>query len=174
MTRWLFLAFLLLLLSIGIWYAYLGGFNKPTVALITTQKPVFLAGQYFQGPASSSKFGPLFRDAQQALDKGQLRGSLGNIYYSNPEDADDSVKAFVGVVVADTTSQPLPAGYRYRTFPAGQRVVQARLEASYMVAPDKLYSGVQDFIEAKKLTSAKIYLERFPAGQPVEVLAVVK
>ena len=142
--------------------------------LITTAQPVYLAGRYFEGKASSDEFGPLFRQAQQVLNNGQLRGALGNIYYSDPEASDDTVRAFVGLVVADTTSQQLPPGYRYRTFPAGQRVVQARLNASYMVAPDKLYSGAKNFMQEQKLTSAKIYLEQFPADAPAEVMAVVK
>jgi len=144
------------------------------VQLTITAQPIYLAGRYFEGKASSAEFGPLFRQAQQVRDNGQLHGALGNIYYSDPEASDDTVRAFVGLVVADTTSQKLPAGYRYRTFPAGQRVVQARLAASYMVAPDKLYSGVKNFMQEHKLASAKIYLERFPADAPAEVLAVVK
>ncbi|UOR04792.1 hypothetical protein MUN82_17835 [Hymenobacter aerilatus] len=174
MTRWLFLGLLLVSLSVAVWYAYLGGFRNPYVQLTTTTQPIYLAGRYFEGKASSAEFGPLFRQAQQVLDNGQLRGSLGNIYYSDPEASDDTVRAFIGLVVADTVSQKLPADYRYRTFPAGQRVVQARIEASYMVAPDKLYSGVKNFMQKQKLTSAKTYLEQFPTDAPAEVLAVVK
>ena len=174
MTRWLFLALLLVALSAAVWYAYLGGFRAPVVRLTTTAQPIYLAGQPFQGAASSPEFGPLFRRAQQLRDQGRLRGALGNIYYSNPETSGDSVRAFIGVVVADTMARPLPAGYRYRVFAAGQRVVEARLTASYLVAPGKLYDGIRDFIAREKLTSRQVYLEQFPNEGPAEVLAVVQ
>lgn len=174
MTRWFFLALLLVTLSAVAWYAYLGGFRSPTVVLTTTQQPVYLAGRAFAGPANSSQFGPLFRQAQQLREKGTLRGDLGNIYYSNPEAEDDSVKAFVGIIVPDTTSQRLPAGYRYRVFAAGQRVVHATLDASFMIAPGTLYTSIREFAQQHHLTAKKIYLERFPEEKPVEVLAVVQ
>ncbi|MCR5888035.1 hypothetical protein LRS06_09665 [Hymenobacter sp. J193] len=174
MTRWLFLLFLgVAAVAAGI-YAYLGGFRTPKVTLITTSQPIYLAGRYFQGRADSKEFGPLFRQAQQLQESGQLRGDLGNVYYNDPEAAGDTVKAFVGLIVADTTTQTLPSGYRYSTFNGGQRVVRARVEASYMVAPDRLYSGIKHFAEAQKIKLGKVYVERFPAQGPVEVLALVK
>ena len=80
----------------------------------------------------------------------------------------------VGVLVADTTSQQLPAGYRYRTFAAGQSVLHARINASYLVAPDKLYAGIKDAAEDRKLALRHIYLEHFPENGEPEVFAVVK
>ncbi|QIX61485.1 hypothetical protein FY528_07390 [Hymenobacter lutimineralis] len=174
MNRWFLLLSLAVIATVAGIYAYLGGFTTAEVELLTTKEPIFLAGRYFQGRADSKDFGPLFRQAHQLQESGQLRGDLGNVYYNDPEAAGDTVKAFVGLIVADTTSQTLPTGYRYSTFSGGQRVVRARVQASYMVAPDKLYSGIKHFAEQEKIKLGKVYVERFPAQGPVEVLALVK
>jgi hypothetical protein len=172
--RWFWLIGLFLALILAGVYTYLGGFRQPEVAVITTGKPVFLAGRYYNGPVSGSDFGPLFRQAQQLKANNHIQGTLGNIYYNDPEAAGDTVKAFVGLIVADTVSQKLPPGYRYSTFNGGQRVVQARLEASYMLAPGKLYGSIREFAKQQKLPLRQVYVERFPDTGPAEVLAVVK
>jgi hypothetical protein len=174
MTRWLFLAALLIAFGFAGVYAYLGGFRAADVTLETTAQPVYLAGRYFSGRVNSDQFGPLFRQAQQLHESGQLHGDLANIYYNDPAAAEDTVRAFVGLAVADTVSQQLPTGYRYRTFAAGQRVVHAQIQASYMVAPDKLYSGVKTYAEKQKLKLAQVYLERFGAEDRAEVIAALK
>ncbi|SMB82023.1 hypothetical protein SAMN00120144_3045 [Hymenobacter roseosalivarius DSM 11622] len=172
--RWFWLiGFALALILAGV-YAYLGGFRQPEVAVITTAKPIFLAGRYYNGPVRGDEFGTLFRQAQQVKANNHLQGTLGNIYYNDPEAAGDTVKAFIGLIVADTVSQNLPPGYHYSTFSGGQRVVQARLKASYMLAPGKLYSGIKDFAKQQKLGLGQVYVEQFPDTGPVEVLAVVK
>ncbi|RSK37537.1 hypothetical protein [Hymenobacter metallilatus] len=167
---------LALLLTLGFAVAYwrMGGFKAATVTLETTTQPYFLAGRYYAGPAQDEAFGDLTREAYNLRKAGKLRGDFGNIFYNSPESSRDSARVFVGVLVADTTSQQLPAGYEYRTFAAGQRVLHARINASYLVAPDKLYTGVKDAAEAQKLTLRNVYLERFPEQGEPEVLAVVK
>lgn len=172
--RWFFLLTIVVAALAAGLYAYLGGFRSPQVELVTTSSPIFLAGRYYNGRADSKDFGPLFRQAQQLRDGGQLRGDLANIYYNDPEAAGDTVKAFIGLIVPDTVTQKLPAGYRYSVFSGGQRVVRAQVAASYLVAPDKLYSGIRSFAAAQHIQLGKIYVERFPAQGPVEVLAVVK
>jgi hypothetical protein len=172
--RWFWLISFLLVLVLGGVYAYLGGFRQPEVGVIITKKPIYLAGRYFNGPVRSEEFGPLFRQAQQLKANQQLKGTLANIYYNDPEAAGDTVKAFVGLIVVDTVSQKLPPDYRYSTFSGGQRVIQARLDASYMIAPGKLYSGIKDYAKKQKLPLLQVYVEQFPDGGPAEVLAVVK
>lgn len=172
--RWFWLiGFVLVLILTGV-YTYLGGFRQPEIAIITTTKPIFLAGRYYNGPVSGADFGPLFRQAQQLKASSQLRGTLGNIYYNDPEAAGDTAKAFVGLIVEDTVSQKLPPGYRYSTFSGSQRVVRARLEASYLLAPGKLYGGIKDFAKQQKLPLRQVYVEQFPDTGPAEVLAVMK
>lgn len=151
---------LITLLGLGV-YAYLGGLKTPTVALETPAAPVLLAGQPYHGPADAPAFGDLFRQAQQAQAGGGLPGRLANLYRNNPDKARDTVQAFVGIAVADS-SRPLPPGWHYRAVTAGGRVVAARLRGvSYLLAPGKLYPAALEQAKALKLTQRDFYLEQF-------------
>ena len=174
MNRIFLLLSLFLILAAGVAYYFLGGFKKADVTLETTAQPIFLAGRYFEGPANSEQFGDLTREAYEIRTSGKLRGTFGNIFYNDPAKASETAKVFVGLVVDDTVSQQLPKGYRYRAFAAGQRVLHARIIASYLVAPDKLYTGVKAAAKEQNLTLQNVYLEKFPATGPVEVWAAVK
>lgn len=165
---------LLLIVAFGVAYFSFGGFKKAEVKLETTAQPVFLAGSYFEGPANSETFGDMTRKAYEYRTSGKVRGTFGNIFYNDPASSSEAAKVFVGLIVDDTLSQTLPAGYRYRVFPAGQRVLHATIEASYLIAPDKLYAGVKEHAKQNNLALQSVYLERFPSTGPVELLAVVK
>jgi hypothetical protein len=158
-------------------YAYLGGLRTPTVALETTPTPTLLAGQPFHGKVQDQHFGELFREAKNTQENGRLGSglALANIYYNNPETAHDTIRAFVGLAVADTT-HPLPTGWRYRVVPAGQRIMRASIKGvSFLLAPDKLYPAATDAIKAQKLTQrGNFYLERFGADEISEMWIGVK
>ena len=157
-------------------YAYLGGLRTPTVALETTAAPVLLAGQPFHGKVQDQRFGELFREASTMQANGRFgtARSLANLYYNDPETAHDTIRAFVGLTVADTTAA-LPAGWRYREVPAGQRAMHARLAGvSFMLAPGKLYAAAEENIKAQKLTKQPPYLEQFEAGDNSELWVGVK
>jgi hypothetical protein len=154
-------------------YAYLGGLRTPSVALETTVAPVLLAGQPFHGKVDDAHFGELFRTAKtwQDAHAGQ---PLANLYYNDPESAHDSIRAFVGVRVPDTTAA-LPAGWRYRVVPPGRRVVAARVQGvSFLLAPGKLYAAAQQLIKDHKLTKQPFYLEQFGADEADELRVGVK
>jgi hypothetical protein len=171
--RYLFLAIIVLtLVAVGV-YVYLGGTRDPKVALETTPAPLYLAGQPYQGSVRSETFGQLFRKAKDA--QASLRGDLANLYLNDPETSHDTIAAFIGLAVADTT-RPLPAGFRYRLVPAGQRVVAARISGvSYLLAPNKLYPAALEAIKKQKLTPrGNFYLERFGADETSEMLVGVK
>ena len=171
--RYLFLAIILLTVAAAGTYAYLGGTRTPTVTLETTAAPLYLAGQPFHGSVRNEDFGPLFRRAKDA--QGRLRGDLANLYLNNPETSHDTINAFIGLAVADTT-QALPAGFRYRLVPAGQRVIAARLTGvSFLLSPNKLYPAALEAVKARKLTQrGDFYLERFGADDASEVWVGVK
>jgi len=174
MTRWIFLAILLLTAAGVAVYGYLGGFRKPEVTVTTTPQPIFLLGHYYKGSVRGEEFGPLFRQAQQFRASGAVRGELANIYYNDPTTTRDTVEAFIGLIVADTMTRKLPSGYRYRTFAAGQRVIQARTTASYLLAPNMLYPAVEATAKQQKLKLRQVYLEQFAEEGPSEVLAVIE
>lgn len=144
-------------------YAYLGGFNEPTVR-VTTSDTHFIAGQYFTGPLADKQLGELFRSAAENLDAKKLQGTLANIYYNNPEQEKDSIKAFIGVKITDTTAT-LPAGYELRKVAGGKKVVQATINAHYMLSPKKLYPALFDYLKKNKLQTQTTYLEIFPSHQ---------
>ena len=172
-VRYLFLAIILLTVAAAGFYVYLGGNRTPTVTLETTTAPLYLAGQAFHGSVRGDDFGQLFRQAKDA--QARLRGDLANLYLNDPESAHDTIRAFIGLAVADTT-QPLPAGFRYRLVPTGQRVIAARLiGVSYLLSPNKLYPAALEAVKAQKLTlRGDFYLERFGANEASEVLMGVK
>ena len=172
--KYFFLAFLLFSATgVGV-YAYLGGFRAPAVALETTSAPIFVVGQPYRGPAQSEFFAQLFRQASDAQAAGHYHGDLTNIFLNSPEKARDTVQAFVGIAVADTTAPALP-GWRYRVVPAGQRVMAARLKGtSYLLAPGKLYPAAFEAIKAQKLTQRDFFLERFSSDDRAEVWVGVK
>ncbi|MCC3153343.1 hypothetical protein Q3A66_10890 [Hymenobacter sp. BT770] len=172
--RYLFLAVILLTLAAAGTYLYLGGTREPKVALETTAAPLYLAGQLYHGSVRGDAFGQLFRRAKEVQTQ-QRRGDLANLYFNDPETAHDTITAFIGLTVADTT-RPLPAGFRYRIVPAGQRIVAARLTGvSYLLAPNKLYPAALEAIKKQKLTQrGDFYLERFGADDASEVWVGVK
>ncbi|MDQ2794262.1 MAG: hypothetical protein M3Y12_09685 [Bacteroidota bacterium] len=171
--RYLFLAIILLTLAAAGTYAYLGGTREPKVTLETTAAPLYLAGQPFHGKVTGDGFGDLFRQAKDA--QARLHGDLANLYLNDPETAHDTIRAFIGLIVPDTT-QPLPAGFRYRVVPAGQRVLAARLTGvSYLLAPNKLYPAALEAVKKQQLTQrGDFYLERFGANEESEVWVGVK
>ena len=175
--RYVFLAFILLTFVAAGTYIYLGGLREPAVVLETTAAPLLLAGQPYHGPVSAEGFGQLFRQAKAAQEGGPLAGgALTNLYYNDPEKAQDSIRAFIGLAVAGAdSSRPLPPGFRYRLVPAGQRVVAARLRGvSYLLAPNKLYPAAFEFVKARKLTRRPFYVEQFGADEQAQVWVGVK
>ena len=171
--RYLFLAVILLTLIAAGTYVYLGGTREPKIALETTAAPLYLTGQLFHGKVTGDIFGSLFRQAKDAQTR--LRGDLANLYLNDPETAHDTIRAFIGLAVTDTT-QTLPSGFRYRVVPAGQRVLAARLTGvSSLLAPNKLYPAALEAVKTQKLTQrGDFYLERFGANEESEVWIGVK
>jgi hypothetical protein len=158
-------------------YAYLGGLRTPSVALETTSAPTLLAGQVYAGKVQSQRFGELFREAKTTQENGRLGTglALANVYYNNPETAHDTIQAFIGLAVTDTTHS-LPTGWRYRMVPAGQRIMRASIRGvSFLLAPDKLYPAATEAIKAQKLTQrGNFYLERFGADEISEMWIGIK
>ncbi|CAN5866876.1 hypothetical protein BH24BAC1_BH24BAC1_35610 [soil metagenome] len=157
-----FLLFLLLILVFGLGlYGFLGGFNKVRVGLVVAE-PRYLVGQFYAGPTQGEDFDRVFREAGRLVEEGVLPGELGGLYYRNPHASPDSIRAFVGVFVADSLVR-VPAGMELLRVPGGRQVVRAAVVAHYILAPDRLYPALFDFAEQQGLTLREEYLERFPA-----------
>lgn len=155
--------FIILAVLVGIvasFYAYLGGFNTPQI-VVTTSDPMFVAGKYYEGPADEKAFGEIFEEIGQAVEKKIITGTLTNIYYNNPEIQSDTIKAFVGVALSDTTA-PIPADYKIRVIAGSKKVLQVTINAHFLLAPNKLYPALFEYLKVNKLEAIPPYLEQFP------------
>ncbi|WP_187262824.1 GyrI-like domain-containing protein [Pontibacter beigongshangensis] len=156
-----FLAIMLLLIALGaIFYGWLGGFSGTTVTSASSEQ-LLVAGKPFRGHTKDEALGNTFRQVAQVLDQKELAGVPANIYYNNPDEANDTISAFIGVLVPDTTQQ-LPAGFELRTVPADRKVLRAEVNAHYMLAPNKLYQALFDHAEKHNLKLEPFYVEWFP------------
>lgn len=167
-----FISIIIIVLAIGFgFYAYLGGFNSVQV-ILTTSKPVFVAGRYFAGGMKDKALGNYFQQSAKLLEEKKLTGHLGNIYYNNPEEAHDSIQAFIGIIVSDSLVK-LPEGYELRKWLGNQPVLQATVKAHFFLAPNKLYSSLFDYAKKNKLNLKKQYLEEFPEKRYGRVQALL-
>ena len=153
-------------------YTYLGGFTAPDVALATS-KTIYIAGQPYQGSVEDEALGKAFQRAAEVLEKNELNGMPGNIYYNDPDKSGDSLRAFVGVIIPDT-SVALPTGYELRTVPGGRQVVHVEVNANVAIAPKKLYEAVFDYAKEENLKLEDFYVEWFPASDRGVVEVPVK
>jgi len=153
-------------------YTYIGGFTAPEVAVITSQ-PIHMAGQPFEGSMKDEALVKAFKRAAEVLERKELKGMPGNIYYNNPEQSSDSLRAFVGVILPDTTAA-LPGGYEWRTVPGGRKVVHVEVNANVAIAPRKLYSALFDYADQQNLKLEEFYVEWFPASDRGVVEVPVK
>ncbi|MCC9136638.1 GyrI-like domain-containing protein [Pontibacter silvestris] len=143
-----------------IFYVYIGGFTAPDV-ITSTSKTMYIAGQPFKGSIKDEALGEAFSKAGNILEDSMLIGVLGSVYYNNPENEGDSLIAFIGIVVPDK-NVTLPEGYELRTIEGGRKVLRAEVNASYMVAPGKLYGALFEYAEQHKIELEKFYVEWFP------------
>ena len=144
-------------------YGYLGGFDSPDIA-VTTSAPVTIVGKYYAGQVEDKQFDLLFQEIGKTIADKKLVGTLANIYYNNPEDQNDSIKAFIGVAVK-TAPIPLPEGYELRQYPGGKRVVRVTSQAHFLLAPNKLYPALFEYLKSQNLKVKKQYLEMFPQNK---------
>lgn len=155
---------LLVLAVLGIialtFYTYSGGFSSPDFTVVTSQ-PIYVAGRAFNGSIKDEQMDNAFRRAAEVLDKKELEGVLGSIYYNNPDTSGDSIQAFIGIVVSDSAVR-LPADYALRVVPGGRSVVHGEVEAHYTMAPKRLYGGIFEYAKENNLQLEDFYVEWFP------------
>ena len=140
-------------------YGYLGGFSSPDI-VIATSTPQTIVGKAYNGPVEDARFDKLFREMAQAQENKTLVGTLANIYYNNPEEQNGSINAFIGVAVNGNTS--VPAGFEQRSLPGGKRVIRVTSNTHFLLAPNKLYPALFDYLQEERLQTKKQYLEKFP------------
>ena len=148
-----------LIVVAGAVYYFQGGFNQAQVTK-TLSTEITLAGKYYEGPARSAEFSQLFREAGQLVESGKLKGTLGGMYYNNPDQDKGTVKAFVGVVLQNP-GVALPAALELRKWPANQPVLEAKVNAHYSLIPNKAYKALFDYAEKNNLKPKELYFEEY-------------
>ncbi|MBC5994232.1 GyrI-like domain-containing protein [Pontibacter cellulosilyticus] len=142
-------------------YTFLGGFTAPEVKMATSET-MYVAGQAYTGSVEDEQMSKLFMRAAEVVDKKELEGTLGNIYYNDPDKSGDSIRAFIGVIVPNADVK-LPEGYELRTVAGGKKVVRAEAEGNMALLPRKLYKAIYDYAEEENLKLEDFYVEWFPA-----------
>lgn len=122
-------------------YAYLGGFNSPEISIIEVE-PFKVYGYPFKGKLNEPLFGESFRKSDSLVDNKHVTGKVTGVFYNQPEQQDDTVSTFVGVLCDYTNVQ----GLEQRSFNPG-KVVQATIKAKYMVMPINIYPKITEFAE---------------------------
>lgn len=133
-------------------YSYLGGFNSPEISVIEVE-PFKVYGYPFKGKLNDPLFAESFRKSDSLVDNKQLKGLVTGVFYNQPEQQDDTVSTFVGVLSESSEVQ----GLEQRSFNPG-KVVQATIKAKYMVMPINIYPKITQFAEENNIKlSAKSF-----------------
>lgn len=150
-------------------YAYLGGFKDVEISTLQTAGQRILAGIPYEGSIRSSRLDSVFEQTRLLHQQGQLRGELGAMYFEVPEKMrkKGEIKAVIGVWESDST-QALPAGFSRRAIPS-PRVVQARIEAHFLVssAPDEVQESMRAYARQKELTLENFVMEKYLSDQSI-------
>jgi hypothetical protein len=150
-------------------YIFLGGFKEVTFSIQPVSKPKVLAGVPFEGNMRSSRLDSLFEVTRQIHQSGQLKGTLGAIYYDVPlkKQSRGEINALIGVWL-DDASMSLPKGFQLRTIPAG-KVVQARLQAHFLVSPspDEVQEKMRQYARQQGLQPENLVIEEYLSDESI-------
>lgn len=117
---------------------YLGYFNTPDMK-VTTAPEYFMAGKAFKGGIKDKSFGQLFQEADSLILKEGVKGKVAVILDRNPMKITDTMTAFVGVLLDDSSSAP--AGYDLRKVPS-RKVLQADITGHFLLLPTNIYEKI--------------------------------
>jgi len=166
---------LAILFIIGLYYYHkLGGFNEPEIKIAHASAYV-VAGKPYVGKMmgqGSKEFGQLFNEADKYIEDKILTGVSVGVFYNNPRKENDTITAFVGVILKDTL-QKLPNGYVYRRIPA-RKIVRAHIKSHMLVAPF-IYPDIEEFAKLQKVELIyNPYLEMYPGDKEMIIEVPVK
>jgi effector-binding domain-containing protein len=167
---WLTLAFVILVLGVFL-YTYFGGFEDPVIT-VTNSKSFTIAGFSYEGQMNDKAFGNNFRKADSLVNNKIVTGKVAGYFYNQPKQGEDKIKAFVGVIVDDTTVTSI-SNLQKKTFPE-RKVVQAVIEAHYMIMPVNIYPKIQEFAKEKNLKISEESVEIYESDKKLVIQVPVK
>jgi effector-binding domain-containing protein len=163
---------LLILFGFMIFYYYkIGGFESAEMKTMNSPDYV-IAGKQFNNKMNSKELGQLFNEVEAVIKKEKRNAKLCGIFYNHPNDINDTIKGFVGMILIDT-AQKIPAGYSIKKIPS-RKVLQAYVKSVYS-AP-QVYDQIEDYAEEKnlKLDFSSGYLEIYPTTNDMFVEVAVR
>lgn len=163
---------LALIFVVGIFFYHrLGGFNEPELTI--AQAPEYtVAGKAYKGKMTGKEFGSHFEEAEKHLKNNVLAGTVAGVFYNNPEKSNDTIDAFVGIILSDTLRQ-LPEGYSKRKIPA-RKVVRAHIKSHLLVSPF-IYPDMEEYAEEQKSELLHVpALEIYPGEKEMIIEMPVK
>jgi len=169
--KFLIAIFSIILVTAGV-YAYFGGFSTPEITRITSPE-IHVAGREYKGSVKTEEFGNLFLEAGKLKEQNNFNGELGGIYYNDPEKHQDSIHAFIGLIIPNPKT-PIPAGYKVRTLPAGKKAIQGTIESHLALAPAKLFPAIFKYAEENKIPLQDFFVERYPDTDHAVVIVYEK
>ena len=172
--RYIALVFAVVIIASALYlYSKLGGFSKVTMSVISSPEYI-IAGKPYKGTMKSPLFGRLFQDADTFIVKNNLKNKawVCGVFYNNPEKDKDTILAFIGVVVKDTSGTITP-GYTYRRI-VPRKVIRANIKAHYLFAPS-IYPDINKYAEENKIQLKQVpSIEIYPSEDEVVVEVPVK
>ncbi len=123
----------LIMISLGGLYVYLGGLNTIEVSIQNVQGPYRIVGVDFEGRPTDKRVREYFFDMRERIQKGELKGRLSMTYFRDAETKRNEVKLFLGVILDEIPSE-IPDEFRMMGVEVNE-VVEARLEVHNIVMP---------------------------------------
>ncbi len=140
-------------------YQKLGGFNDP-IFKVKEAPTFYLLGKPYHGILADQAFGQLFNDAEKLKSERFKNGLVAGYFYNETEKGTDTIKAFVGLLFEDSIA-PIK-GYSMLRINE-RKVVEATVNAHFLVAPANIYQKIKAFGEEQNLTvKASPALEIYP------------
>lgn len=146
-----------------------GGLEDVNISQVHTQ-PRFIIGKSFEGNVRDTAFPKMFKEIRELKEDYNLKGSLGTIYYNNPKDENENIKAFFGVFIEDQKMQI--NNYQILQI-ASSEYIQGNIKASSAFV-HKTYSAIFDYAEKNKITLDEEYIEWFPSENEIFVQIKIK
>jgi hypothetical protein len=166
------------LLGLLVLYIKRGGLVMPQISKVQTL-PFYMIATSYKGMIAKKEQGAILRDkirqTHEYIDSGKLQGTLTLVYEGNPDQAKDSIQAYIGVIVADSVAMAMPKGYEIRHFEA-MRVVRAEIKAHVSVAPNpaKINEMLRDFARKSGLTLQDRHIEKYISEEHIISEIMVK
>jgi hypothetical protein len=163
-------AFVFVLVILGSIYIQLGGNQE--VSISQTHTPTYyLVGKKYEGKRSKKAVKNLMDEIADLVKTKQVNGIFAVYHFMNPDSEQDTLNAFVGVILADTLSK-VPVGLESQRIPASE-AVRATVGSHWLVSPNpaEVSEKIKAFAKKKQLSLSEKVLEKY--NQDKEIITEI-